>query len=310
MPVTKKQSSLMAILAVCALFVVLLSFLLPYVSVNFFGTHTMSGVDFIVEAIEDEELPAMLAMICPVLGVVGLICAFAAIKTNKASVGTIISSGIGMIVMIVSMSDNDWDIIVALDYAAAGFYLYEVMSFAAIILSAASMYMSKGTIPGRDDPIPAPKPEPKPAPKPAPMTKKICPKCKKEQDKDAAFCRFCGTPLSGSKPTPPTPEPAPKPTPKPIPNADQTKKKGKVICPHCGARHIEGTTKCKYCGTSFDGSESVPPKPEPVPHPNPMPTPTPNPTPLKKDGKVICPHCGARQKEDAIKCKYCGTPIR
>lgn len=309
MPETKKQSSLMAALTLCVVFVALISFFLPLYSVNFIGTYSYSGFDAVMDAIDYPEFPELGIALCFVFSIIGLIFAFLMLKSRDAAMGTIITSAISMLLMIIAMCDSS-DYLKPIDYAAIGFYLYEIMNFVAVILSAASMYMSKGTVPGGDNPIPAPKPEPKPAPKPAPMTKIICPKCKKEQDKNAAFCRFCGTPLSGSKPTPPTPEPAPKPTPKPTPNADPTKKNGKVICPHCGARHIEGTTKCKYCGTSFDGSESVPPKPEPIPHPNPMPTPTPNPTPLKKDGKVICPHCGARQKEDAIKCKYCGTPIR
>ena len=302
---TKKQSSLMSVLTLCVVFIALISFFLPLYSVNFFGTYSYSGFDAVMDAIDDPEFPELGIALCLICSIIGIICSLFAIKNSNAGVCIIITSAIGMILMIVSMSD-DSDILKAIDYAAAGFYLYEIMCFSAIILSAVSMYMSKGN----DNPVPTPEPEPKPVPKPTPTPKKMCPICKKEQDKDAAFCRFCGAPLSGSKPTPPTPEPAPKPTPKPTPNDDPTKKKGKVICPHCGARHIEGTTKCKYCGTSFDGSESVPPKPEPDPHPNPMPTPTPNPTPLKKDGKVICPHCGARQKEDAIKCKYCGTPIR
>lgn len=306
MPDTKKGSSPISVLTICAIFIALLSFLLPYVSINFFGVHTISGIAFIVEAIEYEELPAMLVVICPVLSVAGLIFAFASMKSSKVSVGTIVSSGIGMIIMIVAMSGGDLDIIVALDYAGIGFYLYEVMSFAAVVLPAVSLYMSKGTTLGKDDPISTPKPNP--APKPSSLTKKICPKCKKEQDKDASFCRFCGTPLGESTAAPPAPKPDPKPAPKSAPKDDPIKNR-KVICPHCGARHIEGTTKCKYCGTLFDGNESVSPKPGPVPHPNPAATPAPNPAPLKKDGKVICPHCGARQKEDTAKCKYCGTPI-
>lgn len=305
MPDTKKQSSLMAALTLCVVFVALISFFLPLYSVNFFGTYSYSGFDAVMDAIDDPEFPELGIALCLICSTIGIICSLFAIKHSNAGVGTIITAAIGMILMIVSMSD-DSDILKAIDYAAVGFYLYEIMCFSAIILSAASMYMSRGAASETDNPVPTPKPAPKPTPKPTPPTKKICPKCKAEQDKDAAFCRFCGTPLGGSKPTPPTPEPTPRPDPKPTPNPapGPIKPKGKVICPHCGARHIEGTVKCKYCGTSLDRSKTVHPKPEP------MPTPAPKPAPPQKDGKVICPHCGARQPEDAIKCKYCGTSIR
>lgn len=286
MPVTKKQTSLMSILTLCVLLTTLISFFLPLYSVNFFFTYSYSGFDAVMDAIADPVFPELGIALCLICSIIGIICSLFAMKCSNAGVGIIITSAIGMILMIVSMSD-DSDILKAIDYASVGFYLYEIMCFSAIILSAKSMYIFNGN----DSPLPVPKPKPKPASKPNPSTKKICPKCKKGQDKDAAFCRFCGTPLGESEVTPP----APKPTPK----GDPVKKNDKVICPRCGARHIEGTTKCKYCGTLFDGNESFSPKPEP----------SLTPTRLKKDRKAICPHCGARQKEDTVKCKYCGTPI-
>lgn len=316
MPDTKKQSSLMSVLTICAIFIALLSFLLPYVSINFFGTHTMSGIDFIIEAIDGEEMPALLAVICPMLSVTGLIFAFTSMKSRKASVGTIISSGLGMIVMIVAMSDGDWDIIVALDYAAIGFYLYEVMSFAAVVLPAVSMYMSQNTVSGEVNrvPTPAPKPIPKPVPPvpgPTPTKKTVCPKCKATQEKDAAFCRFCGTPINNGKPIPPKPAPSPEPRPKPAPApAPVVKAKdGKVMCPHCGARHVVGTIRCKYCGTAISGTSG--PQANPVVAEKPVSAPVYKPTTTGKTGrKAVCPHCGARQGEDVINCKYCGTAMK
>ena len=91
-------------------------------------------------------------------------------------------------------------------------------------------------------PTPDPKPTPAPAPKPAPapVAKTFCtnPACRKELDKNAAFCRFCGTSVM-PMPKPEPPKPAP---PKPAPA-------GKVICPHCGAKQPAENEKCKYCGT-------------------------------------------------------------
>ena len=151
----------------------------------------------------------------------------------------------------------------AIDYAAIGFYLYEIASLAAIVLSISARYISKSAESSADGriPSPAPKPAPKPvppAPGPTPTNKAICPKCKAVQEKDAAFCRFCGTPINNSKPIPAKPTPMPNPTP----------------------------------------------------NPSPTPAPVPKPAPKTKDGKVVCPHCGARQSEDAINCKYCGTAMK
>ena len=311
---TKKQSSLMSVLTICAIFIALLSFLLPYVSISFFGTHTWSGIDLITEAIDDEEMPAMLAAACPLLSVVGLIFAFVSMKSTKASVGTIFTSGIGMIVMIVAMSDNDWDYVVYLDYASTGFYLYEIMSAAAVVLPAVSLHASKNTVQvdAGSAPISAPRPAPKPvspASGPIPVKKTICPKCKAEQEKNAAFCRFCGTPINSSRPVPPKPAPAPgpvsnpgsTPTSRPAPKT----KDGKVICPHCGARHMVGTANCKYCGTAITGTSGPKANSAVIEDPIPRPTAT-----SKAERKAICPHCGARQSLEVTKCKYCGTPMR
>ena len=110
----------------------------------------------------------------------------------------------------------------AIDYAAIGFYLYEMASLAAIVLSVSASYISKHEEPSTvgEIPTPAPKPVPKPVPPtpgPTPTNKVVCPKCKAVQEKDAAFCRFCGAPLNNSKPISPKPTPIPKPTPPPSP---------------------------------------------------------------------------------------------
>ncbi len=249
----KKQSSLITILAICALFIALLSFLLPYVSINFLGTHTISGIDFIGEAVDNEELPAMLAVLCPILSIIGLICAFSAMKLNNASIGTLISSAVGMIIMIVAMSDENWDIIVAIDYAAVGFYLYEIMSFAAIVLSAASIYLTKNAVTTGDGTFsPMSKLTHKPAP--APLAKVICPACKREQAQDAAYCRFCGTEIlrtASTRVSNPPPVDVVDWISKPGKSAAVEKTERKAICPYCGARQREDAVRCKYCGTSM-----------------------------------------------------------
>ena len=55
------------------------------------------------------------------------------------------------------------------------------------------------------------------------------------------------------------------------------------------------------------------PEPAPMPRPAPRPAPTPTPSPSSAPApgrKAVCPHCGARQSEDAVNCKYCGTAMK
>ena len=178
-------------------------------------------------------------------------------------------------------------------------------SFATIILAISARSMSKNTGSSDADKAPTPAPAlgsmPKPpVSAPIPVKKVVCPKCNAEQDKNAAFCRFCGTPINNSKPVPtepgPTPVPAPIPDPAPTPKPAPKTKDGKVMCPHCGARHTAGTSSCKYCGTAImDEHNTSYPKPISV---------------SKSERKAICPHCGARQSESAVTCKYCGTAMK
>lgn len=313
----KKQSSLMATLAVCAVFVALISFFLPFVSINFFGTHSYSALELIEEIIDYPEFPdigVLISLICTVLGIV---FSLLAVKKRGMEIGTIVTSAVGMILMIMAMTSDIGLGLSAIDYAAIGFYLYEMASLAAIVLSVSARYISKHEKPSADGeiPTPAPKPAPNPVPpvpRPTPTNKVVCPKCKAALEKDAAFCRFCGTPINNCKPVPPKPtpepKPAPKPDPKPSPKPGPKKKDGKVICPHCGARHMAGTTSCKYCGTTITGTSG--PKDDPVVIEEPISVPVYKPTSTSKPGrKAVCPHCGARQSAEATKCKYCGTSM-
>lgn len=82
----------------------------------------------------------------------------------------------------------------------------------------------------------------------------------------------------------------------------------KNICPHCGARHAAGEVRCKYCSTPMNETQSTADKQKVIV--DSKMTQTSTATPEKKSKKVICPHCGARQPEDSVRCKYCGTSIQ
>lgn len=103
----------------------------------------------------------------------------------------------------------------------------------------------------------------------------------------------------------PEPEATPKPDSTPSPEPVPKTKDGKVICPYCGAKHVAGTAKCKYCGTAITGAGNS--KVDPVVAEGPVPAPVYKGKPGKK---AVCPYCGARQNEDAVNCKYCGTAMK
>lgn len=231
----KKQLSLMAILTACAVFVALVSFILPLFSINFIGIHSYSGCDAIRDALSNSDYPefGIGIAVCLIFTILSIICSLMALKDNSFCGGTIVTSAIGMLLMIVAMS-GDSDILRPIDYAAIGFYLYEMMSFAAIVLSAASLYLSKNAGTTGDStfrPVSKRIQKPDLGQGPVPPAKVICPNCKRKQAHDAAYCRFCGTAIARDMDLPPE------------------KVERKAICPYCGARQREDAVRCKYCGT-------------------------------------------------------------
>lgn len=239
MPDNKKKSSLMATLAACAVFVALISFFLPLYSVNFFATFSYSGFDAVMEALEDPEFPELGIALCLVCSIISVFCSLLALGSSGAGIGTILLSATGMILMIVSLSD-DSNFIKAIDYAAIGFYLYETMSLLAIILSAAA-YVGKKTVPAT---IPYSESVTASVPKPPTPVKNFCPKCRKANGEDAAFCRYCGTALnrklSKSKHNG-VDAPVPRPKPKP-----------KKVCFWCETKNDADAVVCHICGASLE----------------------------------------------------------
>lgn len=130
----KKNNSVM-VLAICACVATVLSFFLPLISLSFFVTVSQSGFDY---AMSGE--PAIL--ICLLLSVVGLVCAIVAHKNAKIAAGTIVTSLLSMIVMFVALSTTE-EFLRPIDYVASGFYVYMISHFAAMVLAAVSLYLTK-----------------------------------------------------------------------------------------------------------------------------------------------------------------------
>ena len=122
----KKQSSLIATLAVCAVFVALVSFFLPFVSISFFGTYSYSAIELIEEIIDYPEFPdvgVLISLICTVLAIV---FSLLAMKKRGMEIGTIVTSAAGMILMIVAMTSDIGLGQSAIDYAAIGLWRQDI----------------------------------------------------------------------------------------------------------------------------------------------------------------------------------------
>lgn len=130
-----KKNNSVVVLTICACVATVLSFFLPLISLSFFVTVSQSGFDY---AMSGE--PAIL--ICLLLSVVGLVCAIVAYKNPKIAGGTIGSSLLSMIVLFVALSTTK-EFLRPIDYVASGFYVYMIAHFAAMVLAAVSLYLTK-----------------------------------------------------------------------------------------------------------------------------------------------------------------------
>ena len=237
----------MSLLTACACAVAAISFFMPLISYNFFGSWSYSGIDFIAEDIED-AYPLAIALGC---SVIGFIVGIAGNKNGKSLIVNLLLSVVGIGMMVFIFVEED-----IFSEAGMGFYLFMTMHLAAIIMSIAGLSGSESG--GETE-------EKKICPncgkkvrenqmfcdncgvnlgeKPEPPMENKCKACGKVIDKDVAFCRFCGA-STKEVPVPPiSPAPPTSPANKPV--------KRTAICPHCGAKQLEGTTTCKYCGTSM-----------------------------------------------------------
>lgn len=242
----KEQSSMLTAFVVCASVVALVSYLLPFLRVQFLGTHSASGFELLADALDYPEFPSLCIIVSFFFAVIAAISSLCALSKHGALVGTIIGAGSGAIAAIVALTGNDivgWS--TDIEYAAVGFYLFEITSWVAVVMSVIALQAphndSSGVVaePPRHD-----------IPGKTSADKAICPKCKKKQDGDGAYCRFCGALMkeaaADSNPEPVYTPPAYTPPATPVPSDKATRR---AICPHCGARQKEDVQKCKYCGT-------------------------------------------------------------
>ena len=262
----KTAEQLMALLIACACGMAILCFLLPMQTVDFFGSYSWNGFSLIAEDVDD-YYPLIIALACSGLGV---LFALLANKNRRMLIGNIVLSAIGMTFVFVLFSEEDMFV-----EAGVGFYLFAVMHLAAIVMAIIALTRPADKSINKVAPIKTGCPRCGKSfdvgqlfcegcgadlrKKSAPPKEYRCPACDKAIDKDAAFCGYCGAstktiPAPPAPPTPPAPpiSPAPpEPTPYPTAKPKPTSGKRTAICPHRGAKQLEGTTVCKYCGTAM-----------------------------------------------------------
>ena len=257
----KSTQQLMALLTACACGMAILCFFLPMLTVNFFGSWSFNGFNLIDEY-GDDSYPLIIALAC---SAIGIILALVANKNRKVLIGNIALSIIGMTFMFILFGEEE-----LFSEAGVGFYAFVVMHLAAVIMAIVALTRPVDEIANKV--APAKKTCHKCGKsvgeeqlfcdgcgadlrkKPEPPKENRCKACGKVIDKDVAFCRFCGAstkdlPVPPTPPEPPVPPMPSTPHVRPVPSSDKVKRT--AICPHCGAKQMEGTVICKYCGTSM-----------------------------------------------------------
>lgn len=130
-----KKNNSVVVLTICACVATVLSFFLPLISLSLFVTVSQSGFDYAMSG-------EFAILICLLLSVIGLVCAIVAYKKPKFAGGTIGSSLLSMIVLFVALSTTK-GFLRPIDYVASGFYVYMISHFAAMVLAAVSLYLTK-----------------------------------------------------------------------------------------------------------------------------------------------------------------------
>ncbi len=128
----KSPSFILSVLSVFTTVFSLIAYFLPFLSVNFFGKITKTGFDLFMDVLDDFDMPEAgiaLAFICSVICVV---LSIVSVKARKASIGTIFFSAACMVLAYIGISED-------FDYASMGFYMFEIFSFASIIISTLSL---------------------------------------------------------------------------------------------------------------------------------------------------------------------------
>lgn len=251
----KNRASLLALLVMCAMFLALISLFMPLASFSFIGTWSWSAMDVLLEEAGNEEMRDLIVL-CMAGSIVGGVFAAIAYKKVKLVLVSLIVAAANCVMMVAAMSED-------IDYAAIGFYLFELMNLAALVMSIVGLYLNGKT---QEQVVVQPTvvcascgasmeanavfcarcgAAAKPVPESKPVA--ICPRCNAVQPNGAMFCGICGSSMRGDV-IPNVPPVSVPPTSTHL-KTPPVKGDRNAICPHCGARQSSENSNCKYCGT-------------------------------------------------------------
>lgn len=140
---TNNINRALCIMAIAASVVAILSCVLPLVTINLFGfkesVSIMQGIS--------EGLLSGSAWIFPACCILSMIFSVVSLKNYRAMYGTIISSAIGMVMLVIQMNARVDSLGIRLaDYAGSGYHLYILSSLFAILLSGIVIAQANGWI--------------------------------------------------------------------------------------------------------------------------------------------------------------------
>lgn len=243
-----KRRGLMATLMLCAAVIAMVSFVLPLVTISFFGKHSTSGLELVIESLDDPEFPDMFLTVSFLCSIVGVIFTMM-VKRNEKLLPAVAVTSIGSLLFMLLFMTDDSQYLKGIDYADVGFYMFVVAHLAIMGLAIYLKYLSANQ---SQEAIRVPESKPEEAPvsklRPDTETMTACPSCGASVDKKATFCRYCGTRMEKAVAPAPLSEP-----------------EEMAVCPLCGGRVDKTAVFCRHCGKRIDEMPVKPPAPKPGP---------------------------------------------
>lgn len=132
------NKKIFTVLSICAAAVSLISLFMPFLSVEFFGSYSESGVELLSDVFDYIDYPAGGMVVALGAALISLIFCLVALANDKISIVSAIFSIGAMVAMFIGLSED-------MDYAAVGFYMFEAAQLAVVVLSLVSVCYKNGS---------------------------------------------------------------------------------------------------------------------------------------------------------------------
>ena len=173
---TIKQSGKLAIGALVATIVAIVSFFLDFIPNSFYSLTGLDLLEVIFELLDYASFEDICFLLAFGATAASIITAAMGMKNPATAKITTIVSSVALVTMFISLMEK-------IDYAGIGFWLFIIAQISAIGLSVASSNAAKKE--ASSDTSNGYYTYDQPA-------KQLCPNCKGELEPGAAFCKYCG----------------------------------------------------------------------------------------------------------------------